>query len=198
MSLVDNILASQATKAGTVGTAPEPKKSLVDQINTPVQQEVASGQAAELQPIVSSAPAAQPLTVSELPVIPRHEVPGTQEAEPVVADPTPVAASKEPQPEEPEMEVADMVWAPNVISLSDDDERNRTFGLSYSSPVSDFKVYIYNRGGRQVYSSTDADFRWDGSMNGTQLPQGAYVWVAQFRDSEGRAVQRKGTVTLLR
>lgn len=93
---------------------------------------------------------------------------------------------------------ADLVWAPNAFIPDGDEEKNRTFSLSYSSSVSDFKIYIYNRGGRQVFHSTDPDFRWDGMHNGTRLAQGAYVWVARFRDSAGRPVQKNGTVVLLR
>ncbi len=93
---------------------------------------------------------------------------------------------------------ADLVWAPNAFIPDGDEEKNRTFSLSYSSSVSDFKIYIYNRGGRQVFHSTDPDFRWDGTFNGNRLSQGAYVWVARFRDSAGRPVQKNGTVVLLR
>lgn len=90
------------------------------------------------------------------------------------------------------------VWAPNVIVPDGDVEENRTFGLRFSSEVSDFKLYIFNRNGRQLLYTGDPLFRWDGTCNGTRLPQGAYVWVAQFRDSKGNPVQKKGTVTLLR
>ncbi len=90
------------------------------------------------------------------------------------------------------------VWAPNVIVPDGDVEENRTFGLRFSSEVSDFKLYIFNRNGRQLLYTSDPLFRWDGTCNGTRLPQGAYVWVAQFRDREGNPVQKKGTVTLLR
>ena len=90
------------------------------------------------------------------------------------------------------------VWAPNVIVPDGDVEENRTFGLRFSSEVSDFKLYIFNRNGRQLLYTGDPLFRWDGTCNGTRLPQGAYVWVAQFRDREGNPVQKKGTVTLLR
>jgi len=90
------------------------------------------------------------------------------------------------------------VWAPNVIVPDGDVEENRTFGLRFSSEVSDFKLYIFNRNGRQLLYTSDPLFRWDGTCNGTRLPQGAYVWVAQFRDSKGNPVQKKGTVTLLR
>ncbi len=90
------------------------------------------------------------------------------------------------------------LWAPNVIMPSSDDEQNRIFRLSAASPVSDLHLYIFNRGGRQVFSSTDINRGWDATYDGQHLPQGTYVWVARFRDSEGVLREEKGTVTIIR
>lgn len=90
------------------------------------------------------------------------------------------------------------VWAPNVIIPDGDQEENRTFSLRFSDEVTGFKLYIFNRNGRQVAYSNDPAYRWDATHSGTRLPQGTYVWVAQFRDSQDRPVQKKGTVTVLR
>lgn len=91
-----------------------------------------------------------------------------------------------------------LMYAPNVIVPSDEDDRNRIFKLSTSSAVSDFHLYIFNRGGRQVFSSADINRAWDATHDGTPLPQGTYVWVARFRDSSGNLREEKGTVTVLR
>lgn len=94
--------------------------------------------------------------------------------------------------------IDNLVWAPNAIAPNGDVDENRRFKLSYSSAVSDFRIHIYNRGGRLVFTSVDPSFEWDGTSHGTTLPQGAYVWVARFRDSTGRLCQEKGTVTIVR
>jgi len=91
-----------------------------------------------------------------------------------------------------------LMWAPNVIVPNGDVDENRTFKLKFTSAVTDFRIVIFNRGGRQLYQSNDPAFEWDGTHDGTAMPQGAYVWVAKFRDSDGRAHQEKGTVTVLR
>lgn len=90
------------------------------------------------------------------------------------------------------------LWAPNVIMPSSDDEQNRLFRLTAAAPVSDLHLYIFNRGGRQIFSSTDINLGWDATYDGHPLPQGTYVWVARFRDSEGMLRQEKGTVTVIR
>ena len=93
-----------------------------------------------------------------------------------------------------------MFWAPNVMAPDGEVDDNRTFHFVFSDAtgVSDFRVQIYNRGGRRLYTSTDPLFRWDGRHHGEMLPQGTYVWVVQYRDAEGHKHQEKGTVTLIR
>lgn len=57
---------------------------------------------------------------------------------------------------------------------------------------------VYNRYGQAVFSSSSANDGWDGSVGGQQAPSGAYVWAAAGVDFNGRAVERRGTVILIR
>lgn len=91
-----------------------------------------------------------------------------------------------------------LIWAPNIIIPHGDIDEARTFGLKYSSQVEHFNVQIYNRRGMRVFSSSDPQFVWDGTCNNVDVPQGAYVWIATFRDTSGRMRQEKGTVTVVR
>ncbi len=93
---------------------------------------------------------------------------------------------------------SNLLWAPNAIIPTADDESLHQFKLIASSPVSDFHMIIYNRGGRQVFSTQDINQAWDATKDGTLMPQGTYVWMAKFRDSEGNIRQEKGTVTVIR
>lgn len=116
------------------------------------------------------------------------------ESEPLTSTPTePIA-----DPGQPSTHIDNLLWAPNIFIPSSDDDGLRTFSLRFSSQVSDFRIRIYNRAGRQVFKSTDPHFTWDGTSSGTQMPQGAYVWVANFRDNDGNPHQENGTVTLVR
>lgn len=91
-----------------------------------------------------------------------------------------------------------VIWAPNVIIPSGEVDDNRTFSIKATSPITEFKIHIYNRNGRRIYLATEPTFVWDGTMDGTPVPQGAYVWVATFRDSDGNPRQEHGTVTVIR
>lgn len=148
----------------------------------------------ELQPaapspaeiLVQNAPEAQ--FVAEHP---QAVVPEAPEAE------APVAV-KAGDPSQTPVHTDNLIWAPTAIIPNGDVDENRTFGLKFSSSVTDFHIYIYNRGGRRVFMSADPSFVWDGTNHGTALPQGAYVWVARYRDTNGRLCQEKGTVTIVR
>ena len=104
--------------------------------------------------------------------------------------------SDPPQPEPYHED--DVIWVPNIIFPGGDVEDNRDFRIKATSDLSNFHVYIYNRGGRQLFSSTDPQFVWNATVNGTPVPQGAYVWVVSYRDSNGLPCQRTGTVTVVR
>ena len=108
------------------------------------------------------------------------------------------SSEKGSEPVDPVLHADNQMWAPNVIVPDGDIDANRVFKMHFTSAVSEFHIYIYNRGGRQVFTSNDPSFVWDGTHNGTRLSQGAYVWVAKFRDSAGKPHQEQGTVTILR
>lgn len=91
-----------------------------------------------------------------------------------------------------------VLWAPNVIVPTDDNPDNRVFKVQCSSTISNFRMMIYNRSGRQVFYTNDINQGWDATRNGSLVPQGAYVWVASFRDSDGNIRQEKGSVTVVR
>jgi gliding motility-associated-like protein len=91
-----------------------------------------------------------------------------------------------------------VLWVPNIIIPSSDTEELRFFSVKATSALSNFHIYIYNRGGRQLFSSTDPQFVWNATVNGTPVPQGAYVWVISYRDSNNIPCQRTGTVTVVR
>ena len=76
-----------------------------------------------------------------------------------------------------------LLWAPNIIVPSGDKEENRVFKVKSTSAVSNFRMVVYSRDGRPVFSSNDIDQGWDARRDGSLVPQGTYVWIARFRDS---------------
>lgn len=88
-------------------------------------------------------------------------------------------------------------YAPNVFTPERPD--NNVFRVYTANRQENFSVYIYDRNGRQVYTSTDLDFTWDGTYNGKKCSQGTYAWVVRYRrPGTEDIVTQKGVVTLLR
>ncbi|MGX8712278.1 MAG: gliding motility-associated C-terminal domain-containing protein [bacterium] len=185
----------KAPVAPAVKTMPMAEQSSVAEIPEEVVTE-------QPQPVMTVAPAtvrpsaaavAEP--VAEAPSQPAMSTGDTKEQAPAEEPAKP--AKNDPNPVIP-VHYDNVVSAPNVIVPNGDVEANRIFSLKYSSEVTNFRIFIYNRGGRRLFSSSNPDFTWDGTANGVTLPQGAYVWVARFRDTDGRQREEKGTVTIIR
>jgi gliding motility-associated-like protein len=56
---------------------------------------------------------------------------------------------------------------------------------------------VYNRYGQEIYSTKELGKGWDGKINGTRQPQGAYVWMVQAVDIFGKVITLKGTTILI-
>ena len=88
------------------------------------------------------------------------------------------------------------VWFPNAFTPSEDN--NNRFACITSVNIVEFELYIYNRLGLLVYSTTDPTFQWDGTRDGQPLPQGAYTYYWRVRDDSDYHHSGAGTVTLIR
>lgn len=91
------------------------------------------------------------------------------------------------------------IWFPNTFTPGSADE-NSHFRIVSTQPLLQFELYIYNRTGMLVYTTTDPLFEWDGKdLHGQPCPQGAYVYYYRYTllgidDYHPGA----GTVTLIR
>ena len=89
-------------------------------------------------------------------------------------------------------------FAPNVFTPERPD--NSTFQIFTANEQENFSVHIYDREGRQVYTSNDLHFKWNGTtVEGLKCPQGTYVYIITYRrPGTEDIVTQKGTVTLIR
>lgn len=88
------------------------------------------------------------------------------------------------------------ISAPNVFSPNGDNV-NDEFRVGYKSIV-EFRCWIYNRWGNQLYSWTDPQKGWDGTYKGKPVAEGAYFYVIKARGSDGINYNLKGDINLLR
>ncbi len=57
---------------------------------------------------------------------------------------------------------------------------------------------VYSRWNQRLFYTTDPGAGWTGSFNGKVQEPGVYVWITAGVDYQGRRVERKGTVVLVR
>lgn len=89
------------------------------------------------------------------------------------------------------------VWIPTAFTpnLS----TNNTFAPITANELEYYTIFIYNRQGLLVFSSTDVNIAWDGTHKGVVCPQGAYTYICRYRrPGTSDVVVRTGTVTLIR
>lgn len=71
--------------------------------------------------------------------------------------------------------------------------------LAIPAGIKQFNYFrVFNRWGKQVFSTTDFRKGWDGKWKATEQPQDTYIWMAEAVDINGKTLFRKGTVVLIR
>lgn len=89
------------------------------------------------------------------------------------------------------------MYIPNAFSPNGDGQNDRFRFIPVGIVTYRF-FRIFNRWGQEIYSSTDFRSGWDGTYRGMPAPVDNYVWILQGTDFNGREIQKKGTVMLVR
>jgi gliding motility-associated-like protein len=89
------------------------------------------------------------------------------------------------------------IYVPNAFTPNGDGHNDILRAIPVG--ISQFRFFrIYNRYGQLVFSTVDAAKGWDGLIAGKQQGTATFVWQAEGVDYQGRLVERKGTVVLVR
>ncbi|HUM46469.1 MAG TPA: gliding motility-associated C-terminal domain-containing protein [Chitinophagales bacterium] len=64
--------------------------------------------------------------------------------------------------------------------------------------VTAFNFSVYNRWGKEIFTSLDQDLGWDGRDNGNLVQQGAYAYQVVVIDGNRKRIEAKGTVLVVR
>jgi len=89
------------------------------------------------------------------------------------------------------------LYIPNAFSPNNDG-KNDVFRIIAPGIASVNYFRIFNRWGILVYSSIDISRGWDGTINSRLQDSGPYVWVIKAIDYNGKIIEKKGTVVLIR
>jgi gliding motility-associated-like protein len=88
------------------------------------------------------------------------------------------------------------IFVANVFTPNGDG-KNDVFYVR-SNYIKTIEMRIFNQYGRQVELITDPKKGWDGKYKGTPQPVGVYMYTLKITMTDGRNIQQKGNVTLLR
>ena len=65
-------------------------------------------------------------------------------------------------------------------------------------PFETIDLKVYNGWGELIFETTDPEFGWDGTRDGTPAINGVYVYTVQATSTDGREHDRTGKITLIR
>ena len=92
--------------------------------------------------------------------------------------------------------LGDEIFVPNAFSPNGDGNNDVLF--VYGNTIQTMKLVIYNQYGQKVFESRDQHTGWDGTMNGRMQPVGVYVYYLEATLQDGKKVNKKGSITLIR
>ena len=87
---------------------------------------------------------------------------------------------------------------PNIFSPNGD-QVNDTFRALYECPPEAYELQIYSRWGGLMFSTTNVDQGWDGTLNGQPCTSDTYAFIAKYvLDGSQTSVTETGSITLIR
>lgn len=87
---------------------------------------------------------------------------------------------------------------PNAFAPDNRSNLPKTFGMKNRQIVTLYYFRIFDRWGRQMFSTSDPTKEWDGLYNGDPAPFGVYVWEAEGACVNEERIKASGNVTLIR
>jgi gliding motility-associated-like protein len=88
------------------------------------------------------------------------------------------------------------VFVPNVFSPNGDGKNDILF--VYGNYIDKVDMRIFNQWGQQIATINNKTQGWDGRQKGSPQPVGVYVYVLKAILTNGRTVNLKGSITLIR
>jgi gliding motility-associated-like protein len=88
------------------------------------------------------------------------------------------------------------VFVPNVFSPNGDGKNDILY--AYGNYIDKLEMRIFNQWGQEMAIITTKSQGWDGRFKGTAQPVGVYVYVLKAVLSNGKTVNKKGSITLVR
>jgi len=87
-------------------------------------------------------------------------------------------------------------FIPSAFSPNNDKENDILYVRS--NCLTNFSFKVYDRWGEKVFETSDIEKGWDGTLHGTPMNIGVFVYTLEGFLSNGKEVKQKGNITLVR
>jgi gliding motility-associated-like protein len=92
--------------------------------------------------------------------------------------------------------LVDNIYVPNAFTPNGDGKNDMVH--VHGESIKSLKFYVYDQWGEMLFTSLNPQDGWDGTYKGTREPVGVYVYYLEATMNDGKQVNKKGTITLLR
>jgi gliding motility-associated-like protein len=89
------------------------------------------------------------------------------------------------------------IYLPNAFTPNSDNKNDMLRGIPVGIKQFEY-LKIFNRWGQVVFYTTNASTGWDGTWQNTQQPSGTYIVVTKGIDFNGKIIEKKVSVLLIR
>ena len=89
------------------------------------------------------------------------------------------------------------LFIPNAFTPGSFDNVNNTFEV-FGEGIEYVTMQVFNRWGEKVFESSNQQVSWDGTLKGEMQGPGVFTYYVNVKYLDGKIIDRKGSVTLLR
>jgi gliding motility-associated-like protein len=93
--------------------------------------------------------------------------------------------------------IEETVTVPNIFS-PDGDGINDKFKPVITFTPSSYQLSITDRQRKTMFETRDYNESWDGTINGSPVSQGVYLWFLKLTTPSGKNITRTGTLTVIK
>jgi gliding motility-associated-like protein len=91
----------------------------------------------------------------------------------------------------------DVLIIPNVFDPNNPDPVNQTFHV-IGTGIKTLDFIVYDRWGEKVFETNDVNKGWEGTLDGEKLSTAVFVYYVKATFNDGKEIEKKGNVTLIR
>ena len=92
------------------------------------------------------------------------------------------------------------LYIPNTFTPNGDSNNDTFNPIATYEDIQRYELTIFDRWGKQLFSTSDSEEGWDGLHQNEEVPTGTYVWLLKIKPDENNAnyIEKMGHIHLLR